>query len=296
MLVKVGTRRSKLALRQANIAIDKLKNVNKALSFEIHEIITTGDILYKDDLSRLGGKGLFLKEIESELLNGNIDIAVHSMKDVPVFLPEGLIIDCILEREDPREVLISKKYNSLQELPKNAVVGTSSLRRRFQVLKYRNDLQIIPLRGNVTTRIYKVMEDDLDACILAYAGIKRLGLTKYVKQLFNIDEFLPAVGQGAIGVERREKDNKTLSILKQINNLKTFRCIQAERSFMKAMGGDCTMPLAAYAIEDEKHLHLKAQYFDESGRSYETEVNGGIDGYIELGEIAALTIKSQLSA
>jgi len=260
MLIKLGTRRSKLALAQSGLVIAALKRVNPEIKVEVHEIVTTGDKLYDQDLALIGGKGLFLKEIEDQLLDGKIDIAVHSMKDVPASLPEGLVIDCMLERENVQDVFVSEKYNNLAELPEGAAVGTSSPRRRLQLLANRPDLKIISMRGNVNTRIDKLARGEYDAIVLAYAGIKRLGLDAHIKEVISTDVMLPAVGQGAIGIERNMHDEKLSALFKEINHIPTSLCVEAERSFMQSLKGDCTTPLAAYAQIKGDYIHLKVGY------------------------------------
>lgn len=260
MLIRLGTRRSKLALAQSGLVIAALKRVNPEIKVEVHEIVTTGDKLYDQDLALIGGKGLFLKEIEDQLLAGKIDIAVHSMKDVPATLPEGLVIDCMLERENVHDVFMSSQYNNMAELPEGAVVGTSSPRRRLQLLAHRPDLKIVSMRGNVNTRIDKLARGEYDAIVLAYAGLKRLGLDNHIKEVISIDIMLPAVGQGAIGIERNMNDEKLGALLKELNHLPTSLCVEAERSFMQSLTGDCTTPLAAYAQIKGDYIHMNVGY------------------------------------
>lgn len=260
MLIRLGTRRSKLALAQSGLVIAALKRVNPEIKVEVHEIVTTGDKLYDQDLALIGGKGLFLKEIEDQLHAGKIDIAVHSMKDVPATLPEGLVIDCMLERENVHDVFISSQYNNMAELPEGAVVGTSSPRRRLQLLAHRPDLKIVSMRGNVNTRIDKLARGEYDAIVLAYAGLKRLSLGNHIKEVISVDIMLPAVGQGAIGIERNMNDEQLGALLKEINHLPTFLCVEAERSFMQSLAGDCTTPLAAYAQIKGDYIDMKVGY------------------------------------
>ena len=248
MKIRLGTRKSNLAIAQAEVVAARIKKVAPECVIEIHEFTTSGDSLYNANLTLVGGKGLFVKEIEEALLSNEIDIAVHSMKDVPAYLPEGLIIDCILEREDANDVFISERYNSIQDLPRGAVLGTSSLRRRLQLLSMRPDLNVVPFRGNVNTRLAKLKSGDVDAIVLAYAGLKRLGLEKHIKQIFTLDEMLPAVAQGAIGIETRSNDREINQMLQQINHKDTYVCINVEREFMIEVSDNCTTPMAAHAI------------------------------------------------
>jgi hydroxymethylbilane synthase len=260
MIIKLGTRKSKLALTQSTLVIEALKKIDPSIEFELHEIITSGDRLYDQNLATSGGKGLFLKEIEDQLLEGKIDIAVHSMKDVPAYLPADLVIDAMLPREDVRDAFISEKYNSITDLPLGATVGTSSPRRKLQLLALRPDLNVINFRGNVETRISKLESQDCHAIILAYAGLKRLRLERVAKQVIDSKIMLPAVGQGAIGIERRCDDEKIASLLAKINHSPTFTAVTCERSFMQKLAGDCTTPLAALATIEGNYIHMKVGY------------------------------------
>jgi hydroxymethylbilane synthase len=269
--IRIGSRKSLLAMRQAEIVASKLRELE--IESEIIGIETTGDKLIHADLALIGGKGLFLKEIEERLVAGQIDIAVHSMKDVPVELPSGLVIPCMLKREDIRDVFISYKYDSLDLMDPSAVVGTSSLRRKYEVLSKRSDLNVINFRGNVVSRIEKVKKGIVDACIIAYSGVKRLGMLSEVKQVFAINEFLPAVGQGAIGIECRADDDEIRDMLQKINCFDTFREVSAEREFMRVLGGSCTVPLAALAIISGENAAIYCKFFDENGKSYYEEAS-----------------------
>lgn len=243
----IGTRGSKLALWQANWIKDKLERLYPDLVIEIEKIKTTGDKITDAPLSRIGGKGLFVKEIEEALFKSRIDIAVHSMKDVPAELPEGLHIAAICERENPRDAIISNNNKSLQELPDGAVLGTSSLRRTVQLKAIRTDFNIKPLRGNVDTRIKKLKNGDFDAIILAMAGIKRMGLENLITEVISEDTMIPAIGQGAIGIETRVDDEFINEIIKPLNHEDTAICVRAERAFLSIMGGGCQVPLACHA-------------------------------------------------
>jgi hydroxymethylbilane synthase len=294
MKIRVGTRGSQLALAQTHIVINEIRKFHPNLDFEIVNIKTSGDIFYDKNLALIGGKGLFLKEIEEQLISNDIDIAVHSMKDVPAILPEGLIIDTVLIKEDPRDCFISEQYKSFKELPFKAKVGTSSARRKALLLNKRSDLEIINFRGNVTTRIAKIKRGDADATILAYAGLKRLGIEKIAKNIFSIDEMLPAIAQGAIGIERRINDQRIANLLHPINHQDTYVCIVAERSFLLHMTGDCTTPLAALASTNGNHITLKAQLIHPEGKHiYSSTQIGTQDQAFELGKLAAEEINYQ---
>jgi hydroxymethylbilane synthase len=259
-MLKIGTRSSKLALAQTNIVIDLLRAVEPKLEFEVVPIVTTGDKLYDANLALIGGKGLFLKELEEHLLDGKIDFAVHSLKDVPAFLPDGLTISCFLKRENPFDAFLSAKYRDLNSLPAGGKVGTSSSRRLVQLKALRPDLEIVPFRGNVITRLNKLQDGVVDACILACAGLKRLGLEAEIKHILTPDQMLPAVGQGVICIEHMDNNKSLTDLLEQINHKPTEICAIAERAFMKELSGNCTTPLAAYAVIEGEMVNLNAMY------------------------------------
>ena len=249
----VGSRRSKLALTQTNWVIDQLKTFGLPFEFEVKEIVTKGDRILDVTLSKVGGKGLFVKEIEQAMIDGEIDMAVHSMKDMPGVLPEGLTIGCIPKREDHRDVLISKDHKKLAELPKGAVVGTSSLRRSAQLLIERPDIEIKWIRGNIDTRLEKLKTEDYDAIILAAAGLSRMGWSKEVVTEFLEPEVcLPAVGQGALAIECRENDQELLDLLEKFTDVATQLAVKAERTFLIEMEGGCQVPIAGFATVNEK--------------------------------------------
>ncbi|ADL07101.1 hydroxymethylbilane synthase [Thermosediminibacter oceani DSM 16646] len=245
-IVRVGSRESRLALVQTEIVIRLLKDRRPELEFEVVKIKTQGDKLLDVNLSDAGGKGVFVKEIEEALLAGSIDLAVHSMKDVPYELPEGLCIAAVTEREDPRDVLISRDKRRLLNLRPGARIGTSSLRRSVQLKALRPDLDIVPVRGNVPTRIRKMDDLELDGLVLAAAGIKRLGLEELIAEYFPPEVIVPAVGQGALAVEAR-KDDDILELAGLVSHKATEVAVRAERSFMRALGGSCRVPLGAFA-------------------------------------------------
>lgn len=247
--ISIGTRGSKLALWQAEWVSSEIRKLKPDLEISLTKIKTTGDKIIDVPLAKVGGKGLFVKEIEEALLRKDIDIAVHSMKDVPTDLPSGLHLAAICKREDPRDAFITQRpdINSIGDLPKGAVVGTSSLRRSCQLLNIRPDLRIVQLRGNLDTRLRKLEEGQFDVVILAVAGIKRLGFESRITGILPIDISLPAVGQGAIGIECRRDDEFINNLISPLNDPETSVCVQAERAFLKKLEGGCQVPIAAYA-------------------------------------------------
>lgn len=249
--LRIGTRGSALALWQAGWVKSRLEALRPGLTAEIVVIKTTGDKILDVPLARIGGKGLFLKEIEEALLAGSIDLAVHSLKDVPAEIPEGLLLAAIPPREDPRDAFISRTAATLQALPRGARVGTSSLRRQAQILHLRPDLQVIPLRGNVETRLRKLDEGVYDAVILAAAGLHRMGWPRRITAYCPPAEILPAIGQGALGMEARKDDAPTLALLGPLHDPETARCVLAERAFLRRLGGGCQVPIAGHAALHE---------------------------------------------
>ena len=247
--IKIGTRGSPLALWQANTVKDLLlaqHNLDPQ-QIEICPIKTSGDKIQDKDLKTVGGKGLFTKEIEEHLLEKDVDIAVHSMKDMPTILPAGLEITCYLERADVRDAFLSYKAKDLQSLPENAVLGTSSLRRQAQIKKLRPDLEVVSYRGNVETRLQKLKDGVVDATLLASAGLTRLGQKDLITSYIEVDEMLPAVAQGAIGIEHREDDMAVKELLDPINHQETELCVKTERSFLARLDGSCQTPIAGLA-------------------------------------------------
>lgn len=263
--IKLGSRKSKLALWQAHHISDWLQKVNPGLEVEIVRFVTQGDRRTDVPLSQVGGKGLFVKEIEDALLKGEIDIAVHSLKDMPGILPPGLQLGCTPKREDPRDALLGKDGKKLKDLQAGAVVGTSSLRRVAQLKHVRPDLQIVALRGNVDTRLRRLESGDFDAIILAYAGLKRLSLNEHVTEILEYDVLLPAVGQGALAIESREGDAATLAVLAPLHDADTHACITAERSFLAQAEGSCQVPLAAHGQLSGDELILTALIASPAG-------------------------------
>ena len=260
--VRIGTRGSPLALAQAQETKERLMAAHPELSesgaIEIHVIKTTGDQVQDRPLSEIGGKGLFTKEIEEALLSRVIDLAVHSMKDVPTWLPDGLEIACLLPREDARDALIATSGTSIASLPRNAVVGSASLRRAAQIKALRPDLEVVSLRGNVETRIAKVQRGDAVATLLALAGLKRLGKATAASAVISTDELLPAVAQGAIGIETRKGDDRVNGYLAPLHHAATGDRVAAERACLAVLEGSCRTPIAAYAEISADELHLRA--------------------------------------
>jgi hydroxymethylbilane synthase len=260
-LLRIGTRGSKLALVQANMVKDLLSGIGAAS--EIVVLKTTGDKIQDRPLADSGGKGLFVKELEDALLNDAIDLAVHSMKDVPVDLPPGLAIAAVLKREDPRDVFVSNKAKTLADLPHGAVLGTSSVRREAQVKRARPDVKCVLLRGNVDTRLRKLDEGEMDAMLLALAGLKRLGLADRATQF--LDDLLPALSQGAVGIEIRETDTRAREIVTQLNHKDTEIALDCERAFQSALGGSCRSPMAGLAMVEAGVLSFRGEVIAPDG-------------------------------
>ncbi|MCS7203865.1 MAG: hydroxymethylbilane synthase [Thermodesulfovibrio sp.] len=263
--VVIGTRGSKLALWQANWVRDRLIQLYPELKVEIEKIKTTGDKILDTPLTKIGGKGLFVKEIEEALISKRVDIAVHSMKDVPAEIPSGLHISAICKREDPKDAFLSKKGVSIVKLPYGATVGTSSLRRAIQIKALRSDLNILPLRGNVDTRIRKLNEGKFDAIILALAGLKRMGLEGMVTEVISEDIIIPAIGQGAIGIETRIDDDYINELVKPLNDPETALCVNTERVFLSVVGGGCQLPLACHAKIENSSFKVVGMIGDPYG-------------------------------
>ena len=264
----IGSRGSKLALIYAEIAKNKIFEVKSDFKIEninIKTITTKGDEVQNIRLSDIGGKGLFAKKIEEELLQKKIDIAVHALKDMPSNETEGLITNCFLERNDPREILISRENFFLKDLAKNSIIGTSSFRREFQLKKKRNDLNYKLIRGNVDTRIKKLNDKLYDAIILSYAGIKSLGLDKNISQIFSTSEVIPSAGQGVIALQCRKEDKEIINLLEKVNHQPTYHFVQAERNVLKALDGDCETAVGAFAQIDKDKINIEAELFSLDG-------------------------------
>lgn len=256
--VRIGTRGSKLALWQANHLADLLRQKHPGIEIELETIKTTGDRVLDRPLAEIGGKGLFVKEIEDALLSGRIDLAIHSLKDVPAELPPGLGLVTFLPREDPRDALCVRGRKNLAELPEGAHVGTSSLRRQVQLKRARPDLRISPLRGNVDTRLRKLDDGEYDAIILAAAGLKRLGLDGQIGELVSTETMIPAVGQGILAIEARLEDMETRHLLGPLNDSEASEAARCERALLAGMGGSCWLPMGAHARQAAGGLLLTA--------------------------------------
>jgi hydroxymethylbilane synthase len=264
--VIIATRRSRLALWQAEHVKQRLQALHAGVSVDLLPLSTRGDELLDRRLNEAGGKGLFVKELETALAERRADIAVHSMKDVPADLPEGFALGAILEREDPRDAFVSMKFNSLDEMPKGAVVGTSSLRRAAQIAHRHPRLELRLLRGNVETRLAKLDRGEYDAVILAVAGLVRLGLAARIRSRLEADDSLPAPGQGAIGIECLQERADVLGLLAPLSDAAAVRCVRAERAVSRALGGSCTVPLGAYAEPAGAGLRLRALVASADGK------------------------------
>ncbi|WP_218954495.1 MULTISPECIES: hydroxymethylbilane synthase [unclassified Acinetobacter] len=266
-ILKIATRQSPLALWQAEHIRARLEALHANLKVELVTFVTQGDKILDTPLAKIGGKGLFVKELEAALLDGRADLAVHSMKDVPMTLPEGLSLAVICEREDPLDAFVSNTYNSFDELPQGAKVGTSSLRRKCQILKQRPDLEIIDLRGNVGTRLSKLDAGNYDAIILASAGLKRLGLGERIRHTLEPVVSLPAVGQGALGLECRNQDQTVLDLILPLMHTETNACVRAERAFNAYLEGGCQVPIAGYATLENGQIHLEGRVGSVDGQT-----------------------------
>ncbi|MCJ8170515.1 hydroxymethylbilane synthase [Atopomonas sediminilitoris] len=263
--LRIATRQSALALWQANYVKDRLEQAHPGLTVTLLPMVSRGDKLLDAPLAKIGGKGLFVKELETALLENQADIAVHSMKDVPMDFPEGLGLYCICEREDPRDAFVSNTYDSLAQLPAGSVVGTSSLRRQAQLLAHRPDLQIRFLRGNVNTRLAKLDAGDYDAIILAAAGLIRLGFAERIKSAISAEDSLPAGGQGAVGIECRVDDRRAHELLAVLHDEPTALRVRAERALNTRLNGGCQVPIACYATLENEQLHLRGLVGEPQG-------------------------------
>ncbi|MGY0693166.1 hydroxymethylbilane synthase [Virgibacillus sp. FSP13] len=276
--IVVGTRKSNLAVTQTEWVIDQLKKKGIKNEFEIKKIVTRGDRILDVTLSKVGGKGLFVKEIEQAMYDKEIDFAVHSMKDMPAIIPEGLTIGSIPEREDHRDAYIAKDHKALTDLPEGAIVGTSSLRRAAQILAVRPDVSIKSVRGNIETRLRKLEEEDYDAIILATAGLKRMGWSEdLVTEFLDPEVCVPAVGQGALAIECREDDQEVNALLNELNDAYTTKTVTAERTFLHLLEGGCQIPIAGYAYLEGNEIVLTALVATSNGKTVLKEVVRGTD-------------------
>lgn len=294
---RIGTRGSKLALIQANEVARRIALASHAPVEEVTEIVvisTAGDRVQDRALSEIGGKGLFTQEIEEQLADARIDVAVHSMKDMPTVLPDGLIIDCLLERADPRDAFISLTVGSLAELPAGARVGTSSLRRAAQLRARRPDLEVVPFRGNVDTRLRKLGEGVADATFLAVAGLTRMGLADKITAPLSPEDMLPAVAQGAIGVERRVADDEAAHLLAKLHHVETGFRVAAERACLAVLDGSCRTPIAALAEITGERMRLRTMILTpDGGDIHETEREGLAADAVAMGEDAGVELKGR---
>jgi hydroxymethylbilane synthase len=298
-ILRLGTRGSPLALTQARMVRNAIARAHglDPERIEICAIRTSGDRIIDRPLADAGGKGLFTKEIEEALLAGTIDLAVHSSKDMPTVLPGGLVLSACLEREDARDAFISRKARVIAELPRGAVVGTASLRRQAQVKRLLPDLTIIPLRGNVETRLRKLDDDATDATLLALAGLKRLGLADAATAVLGVDEFLPAVGQGVIGIEARAGDIRTREFLQPIDHPATTRALAAERAFLAVLDGSCRTPIAGHATVSGAELRFRGLILKLDGsEALETTRDGAASDAERLGADAGRELKARAGA
>lgn len=264
--LRIGTRGSKLALWQAEWIKARLIEAHPGLRLELVNIKTSGDMILDVPLAKIGGKGLFVKEIENALLDGRIDLAVHSMKDVPIVIPPGLSMGCVTKREDPFDVLISRSGHGLSNLPPKARIGTSSLRRQAQLLHFRPDFVMVPIRGNLDTRLRKLEEQRMDAIILASAGLKRMGLKHRITETIPTETCLPAIGQGALAIETRLEDRDVHETIAFLNDSETALTMRAERAFLRRLEGGCQVPIAAYAQPIDDNLEIDGMVASVDGK------------------------------
>lgn len=291
--LKIATRQSPLALWQANYVKDRLQQLYPDLTIELVPMVTKGDVILDSPLAKIGGKGLFVKELENALLNKEADIAVHSMKDVPMQFPEGLGLAVICKREDPRDAFVSHSYRTFAELPQGAVVGTSSLRRQCQLKALRPDLDIRSLRGNVGTRLSKLDNGDYDAIILASAGLIRLGLADRIASFIDVEQSLPAAGQGAVGIECRTDDVQVHALLAPLADAETTYCVRAERAMNNHLQGGCQVPIGGYAVLQQGQLYLRALVGDVDGSQI---IRAEGKSAVENADVLGVQIAEQLLA
>jgi hydroxymethylbilane synthase len=288
----IATRRSRLALWQAEHVKGRLEAIHPGLAVELLPMSTRGDELVDQRLDQAGGKGLFVKELETAMADGRADLAVHSMKDMPAELPAGFVLAAISAREDPRDALVSNRYGSLADMPAGAIVGTSSLRRAAQVRERHPALELRLLRGNVETRVAKLDRGEYDAIVLAVAGLVRLGLAERIRSRLSLEDSLPAAGQGALGIECLAARGDLLQALAPLGDAATALCVRAERAVSRALGGSCTLPLGAYAVMTNGRLSLSALVASEDGRRVLRTRAEGSDPE-RVGEAAAQALREQ---
>lgn len=286
--LRIGTRGSALALRQTEMVVERITKGYPEIAAEIVVIKTTGDRLQDVSLSLIGGKGVFVKELEEALMRGDVDIAVHSMKDLPAEIPESLVIAAIPEREDPRDVLISRGNVKLERMPTGARIGTGSLRRACQLLNFLPDIQVVPLRGNLDTRIKKIDNENLDGIVIAAAGLRRMGWRDRISQYIPPEIIMPAVGQGALGLEVRTDDREMKELVAFLNDQKTAIEVAAERAFLKVFGAGCEVPLAAYAKIEKEEVVISGLVGDPDGNEIiRDRIRGPVNENEILGKLLA---------
>jgi len=283
----IGSRGSKLSLAYSGRVKNLLVKFNSEFddnSIEIKIIKTSGDVFQNKKISDIGGKGVFCKQIEDELLDTKIDLAVHSLKDLPTKMTDGLCVNAVVKRNDSRDAFLSYSSKSFYELKPQSKIGTSSFRRQAQLNLLRNDLKIVSMRGNIDTRIRKLKNQEFDGIILSLAGIQMLNLSNEVKEIFSVDQMLPAIGQGAIALQCKKDDQKTLNILKDVNDKETYYCIQAERALLEAIGGDCDTAIGGLAKLSNEKISLKSELFSNDGnKKFEFQSSGHFKEAKEIG-------------
>lgn len=293
-IIRIATRKSPLALWQAEHVAERLERTFPGCRTELVKMTTQGDKILDAPLAKIGGKGLFVKELEQGMLDGLADIAVHSMKDVPVEFPDGLHLAAILTREDPTDAFVSKHYSTLHDLPANARIGTSSLRRQCQIKQFYPDAEISPLRGNVNTRLSKLDSGEYDAIILASAGLKRLGMADRITQCLDTGVSLPACGQGAIGIECRSDDQQINELLSVLHDSETGICVTAERAMNACLNGGCQVPIAGFAVVQDAQLFMRGLVGSPDGSViYRAERTGGLDEAEAIGKKVAEELLAQ---
>ena len=286
--IKIGTRDSLLAIKQAELAREEIKTVLKQSDVEIVKIKTKADKILHKTLDKIGGKGLFVKEIEKALLQGDIDVAVHSMKDMPDEMPKGLVLGAVLKRENAMDAVVCANNINWEELPKEAVIGTGSLRRKTQILALRNDFNVVPIRGNIITRLQK-LEQGFDAVVLAVAGLVRTQQQQKISHIFTLQEMVPAACQGILALQIRESDLFLKQAMQKINNENAFVCQEAERAFLKQIGADCHAPAGALAKIENGKLYMKAMFYTD--KILQSEGYDSVENAENLGKMLAMEIQ-----
>ncbi len=291
--IRLGSRGSALALCQAAIVQKQLQSLNPQLEVVIEKITAQADANPELPLSAMSGEGVFVKELEAALLKGQIDFAVHSLKDMPLAIPKALCIAAVLKREEPRDALVARQKTTVDQLPGKARVGTSSLRRKAQLLHHRGDLEILDIRGNVDTRLRKLDEGRYDAIVIAGCGLMRLGMGSRIAELLDMVWMLSEPGQGALAIEARSDDQAIRQLIEPLNDLKTRLCIDAERAFLSALGGGCSVPIAAYASDKGKQLFLQGAVIASDGHE---QIRGAIEGALADAQALGKQLADQLTA